>query len=311
VLTGTEVALVKGHPPILLAALAAILVSAAPGNAGDPPRDSSAPGVRLTLRAHPHDVFLGQRVRLRGSLHRGRRPLAGRRLVLQGDPFPFGDGWRRLAATRTNRLGGFLFRGPPRRNTRFRVRSARPQAVSRKVKVYADYAGVVRVRHRRPRLRMAFVIVAPSWAPSPAGRRVFFYVARRGETTMPQVARSRMRRVSRGRFVARASARARRLRRRERVWACWPEPTPDGLGRRLPIDETCGPAGDSHTAGAFRRQQAGRIGPVGSPDGDGLVHPHGGHDRGRPGAGQRGRRRGRQGRPVKLRGWDSNPQPTD
>ena len=183
-------------------------------------------------------MFLGERVRLRGRVTRNGRGLAGRVVRLKGDPYPFGNGYRTLARTRTARDGRFSFVGPPRRNTRFRFTGAGSSSPS--VLVYADYPGVERHSWRRGRLRMGFTIYAPFNTPGPGRRKIHFYLTQNGVSTMTLLASTRMRRISRGRMRGRAVARTRRPQRGERVWVCWREETSDGFGRPHPLDPVCG-----------------------------------------------------------------------
>jgi len=196
---------------------------------------------RLTLRASRRFMFLGERVRLSGRLSRNARPLAGRRVRLKADPYPFGNGYRTVSAGRTGLDGRFSFRGPPKRNTRFSVTAPASGVRSRSVLVYADYSGRERHRWRSGRLRMGFTIFAPFGTPGPpGGERIHFYLTQLGQSTMPRVASTHMRRISGDRMGGRAVARTRRPQRGEHVWVCWREETSDGFGPPNSLDAACG-----------------------------------------------------------------------
>jgi hypothetical protein len=196
---------------------------------------------RVTLRASRRFVLLGQRVRLFGRLTRNGRPLAGRLVRLGSDPYPFEGGFRTIAEGRTRRDGRFSFRGPPRRNTHFRAAAPALGINSQSALVYADYSGRERHSWRRGRLRMGFTIYAPFGAPGPpGGEKIHFYLTQNGQTTMPRVASTRMRRIGRGYMRGRAVARSRRPARGEHVWVCWRETPSDGFGLPTPLDPVCG-----------------------------------------------------------------------
>jgi hypothetical protein len=211
-----------------------------PAAAGPVSPVESAAAARLTLRASRRAVLLGQRIALAGRLRRNGRGLAGRLVRLQGDPYPFGNGFRTLASSRTGFGGRYRFTGPPKRNTRFRVVAPRAQARSRRVLVHADYWGRERHSWRRGRLRMGFLIYAPFHTPGPGRRKIHFYLTQNGATTMPRVASTRMRRIPRGYMRGRAVRRTRRPQRGESVWVCWREETSDGFGFPNPLDPVCG-----------------------------------------------------------------------
>ena len=158
---------------VAAAAVVAGGVSALDASAGarlhTPSAHATGASAQFTLRAARTFVFLGERVRIRGRLTRNGRPLAGRVVRLKGDPYPFGNGFRTLARTRTARDGRFGFVGPPRRNTRFRVTGAGSGSPS--VLIYADYPGRERHRWRRGRLRMGFTIYAPFNTVTASGLR--------------------------------------------------------------------------------------------------------------------------------------------
>jgi hypothetical protein len=230
--------------PLIGAALATALAAAAPVDAAAPPTDV-APGVaaaaRLSFRVSPKSVFLGQRVRLRGRLTRHGRPLAGRLVRLGSDPYPFEGDFRTISKVRTGRDGRFWFLGPPKRNTHFRVSAPALGTHSRSVVVYADYSGRERHSWRRGRLRMGFTIFAPFGAPGPpGGEKIHFYLTQNGQSTMPRVASTRMRRIGRGYMRGRAVVRSRRPARGEHVWVCWREEPSDGFGLPSPLDPVCG-----------------------------------------------------------------------
>jgi hypothetical protein len=238
---------------VAVAITLAVLVAAAPAGArtayravhepaaaGASSPVESAAAAKLTLRTSRRLVVLGGRHTLAGRLTRNGRALAGRVVRLQADPYPFGNGFRTLLSSRTARGGGYSWKGPPKRNTRFRVVAPRLHASSRQVLVYADYAARERHRWRRGRLRMGLLIYAPFGTPGPGRRKIHFYLSQNGVTTMPRVASARMRRIARGYKRGRAVARTRRPQRGERVWVCWREETSDGFGLPDPLDPVCG-----------------------------------------------------------------------
>lgn len=201
---------------------------------------SAAAAARLTLLTSRRFVELGRRHRLSGRLTRNGHGLRGRLVRLQADPYPFGNGFRTLAPARTDRRGGYGFVGPPKRNTRFRVVAPAAGVKSRRLLVYVDYWGRERHRWRRGRLRMGLLIFAPFGTPGPGRHKIHFYLSRNGQSTMPRVASTRMRRIGRGFMRGRAVARSRRPARGERVWVCWREETSDGFGLPSPLDTVCG-----------------------------------------------------------------------
>jgi hypothetical protein len=204
------------------------------------PAAEASAAASLSLRSSRRFVILGRRHALAGRLTRNGRGLRGRLVRLQADPYPFGNGFRTLAATRTGRGGGFGFVGPPKRNTRFRAVAPGAGVRSRRVLVYVDYWGRERHSYRRGRLRMGFLIFAPFGAPGPGRQKIHFYLTQNGQTTMPRVASTRMRRIGRGYMRGRAVVRSRRPARGERVWVCWREEPSDGFGLPSPLDPVCG-----------------------------------------------------------------------
>jgi hypothetical protein len=213
--------------------------SQSPPNARIGPHAAAA--AKLSLRSGRRFVFLGQRVRLRGRLTRNGRPLAGRLVRLGSDPYPFDGDFRTVSQGRTGPNGRFSFRGPPKRNSHFRVAAPALGVNSRSAVVYADYSGRERHRWRSGRLRMGFTIFAPFGTPGPpGGERIHFYLTQNGQSTMPRVASARMPRIGGGFMRGRAVVRSRRPARGERVWVCWREETSDGFGLPSPLDPVCG-----------------------------------------------------------------------
>jgi hypothetical protein len=247
-----------GRPPLkrtlAAAALATAVTGAAPAGADATFRSSeaqpleaagagpdAAAATTLSLLSARRFVFLGERVRLRGRLTRNGRPLAGRAIRLKADPYPFGNGFRRIATAHTGLDGSFSFLGPPKRNTRYRVTAPALRGRSRALLVYADYSGRERHSWRSGRLSMGLTIFAPFGAPGPpGGEKIHFYLTQNGQSTMPRVASTHMRRISGSRMRGRAVARTRRPARGEHVWVCWREATSDGFGPPGPLDKTCG-----------------------------------------------------------------------
>jgi hypothetical protein len=220
------------------AALATAVMVAAPIDAG---AVSAAAPAKLTLRSARHSVVLGQRVRLHGRLTRNGRPLAGRLVRLGSDPYPFEGDFRTVSQGHTASDGRFSFLGPPKRNTHFRVAAPAVGAHSRTVVVNADYWGRERHSWRRGRLRMGFTIFAPFGAPGPpGGEKIHFYLTQNGQSTMPRVASTRMRRIGDGYMRGRAAVRSRRPARGEHVWVCWREEQSDGFGLPSQLDPVCG-----------------------------------------------------------------------
>ena len=88
---------------------------------------------------------------------------------------------------------------------------------------------------------MGFTIFAPFGTPGPpGGEKIHFYLSQNGQTTMPRLASTRMRRIAGGYMRGRAAVRSRRPARGEHVWVCWREETTDGFGLPTPLDPVCG-----------------------------------------------------------------------
>jgi hypothetical protein len=73
----------------------------------------------LSLEASPDTVTFGQSARLSGKVS-GRIGKV-RTIVLEHDPYPFGDGFSRLGSKRSRRNGSYTFEPKPDKHTHYRV----------------------------------------------------------------------------------------------------------------------------------------------------------------------------------------------
>jgi hypothetical protein len=198
----------------------------------------------LSLGASADEVTVGDRVRLGGKLERrgSGAPVAGRRVALQADPFPFGE-WRTVARTRTGERGRYRFAQRPRRNTRYRaIAGTTPLTATGSLTVFADLAGAVRsftIEGDRATVR-AFIVV-PRYAHLP-GRRMHFYVYDRDRARGRHVGSAVLRRGSGRRWTAAVQFDASGVTARSYAGFCIREDEQDGWGRLRRIDRICGRA---------------------------------------------------------------------
>jgi hypothetical protein len=221
----------------------ALAAAVAPSGAPAEERADGAATTRhaLSLGASSRDVVLGERVRLRGRLT--RRPSgageAGRRVVLQADPFPF-DGFRTVARTRTGERGGFAFSQRPRRNTRYRVAAPAQEVTTSPLTVYADLrGGVASFTSRGDSATVRIFIEVPSYARLP-GRRAHVYLYHRDRPRGRHVGSALLQRGSGRRFTATVRFESGGLVSRNFAGFCIRETARDPWGRWRAIDRECG-----------------------------------------------------------------------
>ncbi len=210
------------------------------GGDGGGPSLGTVDGPTLMMRVGRRQLFLGDRTRVIGRLA-GLPDVAGRRVVLELDDFPFEGRFRRGARAAAASDGLVRFWVEPARNVRVRLRLERtPEVASAPQTVFADF----RMRIRRlggggPAPRLRATVTAARGAP--IRRKVLHaYLLDR--------ARKQWRRVA-GRRWPRGGARSAsitfrypsgRLGRRDRVLVCTREAVSDGFGRPHPLERVCG-----------------------------------------------------------------------
>lgn len=195
----------------------------------------------LSLTASSRDVVVGARVRLRGALTRqpGGAGAAGRRVVLQADPYPFG-GFRTIARTRTGEAGRFSFSQRPRRNTRYRATAPAQDVTTSALTVYADLrGGILSFESRGDTATVRIFIDVPVYARLP-GRRAHVYLYHRDRPRGRRVGSDRLVRGSGRRHTAAVRFSSRGLGQRNFAGFCIRESTRDPWGRWRRIDRECG-----------------------------------------------------------------------
>jgi hypothetical protein len=103
---------------VLLAAVALPVTAGASHKPGHGP----GAGESLTIGAKPNPVVYGGSVAVDGRLTSAVR--AGKNVILESDPFPYGDGFSNVGSATTGPSGSYSFTQEPGLNTRYRVRQA-------------------------------------------------------------------------------------------------------------------------------------------------------------------------------------------
>ena len=212
-------------PPLVLLVLVML------GGLGADARAQS--GVGLFVGAS--SVELGERTRLSGTVAETDRR---RRIIIESSEWPY-HRWRVATRMRTDRRGNFAAVARPRRNTRYRVRTADGAQASIVVTVYADFPGRSTVRGgggSRPRVR--FTVGALPGAQVRRGE-VFAYLSQAGGPYR-LVDRRRWSRRTRRSVTATMRFPSGALGRRDRYLVCAREPEPDAFGRPSEQDRRCG-----------------------------------------------------------------------
>jgi hypothetical protein len=230
---------VVGLAVVLVALVAATGVHPAPSRSDRSVTEPAPVGApTLTLRVGKTVMWITQRTRVRGRLS-GVSRVAGRRVVLELDDWPFGR-FRRAGLTGTRRSGRYGFVLRPARNVRVRVRVGRLR--SRIVTVWADRPWTVRPRGRGgPRPRLRFTLGTPP-RDKARRKRVSAYLARTDTDPWQRVDRRRFQRLRR--FSASVTLRfpPGTLGRGDHWMLCQPERRPDAYGRPTEIERRCGAA---------------------------------------------------------------------
>jgi hypothetical protein len=169
-----------GDDLFLLAAatLAVLLVFAF---LASPPAAQSAPpptSGQLTISASPNPITFGGATTVSGRLKKGavKAPVP---VTLQENPAPF-TGFKDVATTTTDAEGKYSFTGVrPEQNTRYRTRTAIPDATSAELLVEVRIKVVLRLSDRTPQ-RGQLVTFSGTASPEHDGRIV--YIQRRTST---------------------------------------------------------------------------------------------------------------------------------
>jgi hypothetical protein len=199
---------------------------------GGPSGAGTAQPAAVTLSASRHDIHFGQSVTLRG------KAAPGATVTLQSDPFPYGSFATRKTATAAGD-GSFSFRVKPDRNTAYRATVGASQSGATVVYSDARVTIVRKLSRDRGTLRLAVSAIGPADIPL-RGHMVHFYYGHKGAKRLRHVAARRFRRVRRGEFTVAASWRVSGYSKTDRVIACTRELKPDGFGRPVALDRTCG-----------------------------------------------------------------------
>lgn len=162
-------------------------------------------------------------------------------VVLEADPFPYGDSWTVVRGTSVDPDGRFSMNHDERdRNARYRLR-VRDLAVTAARELFAR--SLTRFAPVRPigrhRIRLSFLVVRPPMLPARRGVSVHFY-ARTGERAGVRIASARLRRQGERYLVAQVTARVvGRFARARSFVACLPSPPIVGVDRPF-LDRACG-----------------------------------------------------------------------
>lgn len=186
-------------------------------------------------------VIFGQRVVIGGNMFNGSSEFgSGDPAVLEADPFPFDGAWRAIRRKTIDDDSDFRFVVRPERNTRYRVRNAAyARFATKPFMVLSDYGLRIRYKLRGRSLR-TMVTLVHSPRQRIVGRRMYFYLLRRGER--PMLKQSRRVRRTRRRSVSLAVARfgIPTPRPGDRILPCLRERRNDGYGKHLALDRACG-----------------------------------------------------------------------
>lgn len=122
----------------LTVVLAALLVLAGCGEQEDvsPSFEDRIPA-GLELESAERSVIWGDKTVLSGALDRDGEPLAGEKVTLEEDPYPFEGRYRAIESAETDADGAFSFEAAPDRNTAYRVAAGElSETTSSPAKVY-------------------------------------------------------------------------------------------------------------------------------------------------------------------------------
>ena len=193
-----------------LAALAVVPCALSASFAADAAKPPT-PNVSLTLAARPSIVTYGHSVTLSGQ--RKGRNHAGKRVGLQGNPFPF-RGFKTIAVVTTDSKGSYRFVVKPTQHTRYRTITPEPATIydtavkSPESLVHVRLRVGIRLSDSTPR-RGQRVRFSGSVAPKHNGRKVFIQ-RRRADGRWRTVARTLTRNASGNRSVYSKRVRIRR-----------------------------------------------------------------------------------------------------
>jgi hypothetical protein len=193
------------------------------------PGTAAAADVSLTL-SPAAGVRYGSPLDAGGRLLEGTAPLAGQPVELQGRPYPYEGGFRRLATTTTDARGAFAFERRFARNMQLRAVAPVQGAQSETVRAY------VFPRPRSTfkalpgsRLRITQTLRTPINVRLTA--RTNFYLGPQNARSAPRVARAKPRKIGRGRFRATAVVKLpRRWKGAFRYGSCFGYSEGSGLG---------------------------------------------------------------------------------
>lgn len=104
---------------------AAACLAGAPAAVAQKPGPNPGP-TAITVNPTPLTTTFGSPFVITGQITKGAK--ANQVVTLQADPFPYGDGFQRVADTRTNSEGAYSFVRTGDRNTNYRVRSGTARA---------------------------------------------------------------------------------------------------------------------------------------------------------------------------------------
>ena len=193
------------------------------------------PLVALVKRAVKRG-YTGQERILNGWLE-GTPVIAGVRVRLERDVWPYDKRWRRAGSGVTNDRGSFEIRVRTHRNTRYRAVAA--GLTSHYVTVHASlYLDTIRSKDLGRSFRATYGFRAPRGADVPG--TMYFYVHRLGRRTVRLTATAPLREVRPGRFESTARLPYARPKRQTAVLYCYREPKPDAFGPVTPLDKRCG-----------------------------------------------------------------------
>ena len=159
----------------LLALVGLAILAARPAAQVGPPATAG----QLTISASANTVTFGRATTVSGRLKKG--PVqAAVPVTLQENPFPYTGGYRDLATTTTDAEGRYRFTDVrPELHTRYRARTAVPDAMSAELLVEVRFKVVLRLDDRTPR-RGQLVSFSGTVAPEHDGR--IAYIQRRTST---------------------------------------------------------------------------------------------------------------------------------
>jgi hypothetical protein len=193
------------------------------------------PALRLASAA-VLPAFVGETRTLNGGLD-GTSVLAGVRVRIERDVWPYDGRWRPAANGTTNDRGAFAIEVRTYRNTRYRAVAAGLK--SRYVTVHASLLWQhIRSTDLGSSFRATYGFRAPRGADLP--ERTYFYVHRLGRKTVRLTTSAPLREVRPGHFETTVRLPYARPKRQTAVLYCYREPKPDAWGPVKPLDKRCG-----------------------------------------------------------------------